>query len=83
MTVQLPIDLADFVRGKVESGEYASEQDLLINAVHVLRELNRKHEQLRRDIQIGIDQLNSGEGRPLDIDRIKSEGMKRLAERNR
>lgn len=83
MTVQLPVELADFVRGKVESGEYASEQELLINAVQVLRELSRKHEQLRGEIQIGIDQLNRREGRPLDIDKIKSEGMKRLAERNR
>ena len=40
-------------------------------------------EQLRREIDIGIEQLDRGEGRPLDIEAIKAEGRRRLARRKK
>jgi len=39
-----------------------------------------QHEELKREIQKGIDSLNRGEGAPLDIEEIKREGRRRLAE---
>lgn len=36
-------------------------------------------EQLRADIQIGIDQLDAGLGRPLDIEDVIRRGRERLA----
>jgi antitoxin ParD1/3/4 len=41
-----------------------------------------RREELRREIQKGIDSLARGEGVPLDIEEIKREGRRRLAGRN-
>lgn len=35
--------------------------------------------QLRAELQIGIDELDAGLGRPLDIDDVKRRGRERLA----
>ena len=40
-----------------------------------------KLQQLRTDIEEGISSLDRGEGKPLDIEAIKAEGRRRLAER--
>ncbi|HZS47464.1 MAG TPA: hypothetical protein VFC63_20505 [Blastocatellia bacterium] len=42
-----------------------------------------RFEALRKDVQKGIDSLNRGEGKPLNVDAIKAEGRKRLAERRK
>ena len=36
---------------------------------------------LRADIQVGIDELDAGLGRPLDVEDIIRRGRKRLAEK--
>lgn len=36
---------------------------------------------LRADIQVGIDELDAGLGRPLDVEEVIRRGRKRLAER--
>jgi hypothetical protein len=40
-----------------------------------------RREELRREIQKGIESLDQGEGVPLDIESIKCEGRRLLAER--
>lgn len=79
MTIQFPSDIQEYVRATVANGVYANEQELVINAVQVLRELKARHEQLRRDVQLAIDQCDRGEAVELDVESIKSEGRRLLA----
>ena len=73
MPTTLPPDVRQFVDNAIASGEYQSEDEVLVSAVRVLRELKERHEALRRDIQQAIESLDRGEGTPLNMDEIKSE----------
>jgi len=81
MPTTLPPDVRQFVDNAIASGEYQSEDEVLISAVRVLRELNERHEDLRRDIQQAIASLDRGEGTPLNMDEIKSELSQRWQQR--
>jgi antitoxin ParD1/3/4 len=80
MTIAFTPDLAKLVQQEMASGRYASENDLLFTAVQLLSERNRQLEALRQEIQPALDQLDRGEGKLLDMQAIKSEVRRRLAE---
>lgn len=77
----LPPDLADFVRGKMSTGEYTSEAQVVCEALAFLRERDEARalrlKELRAEIQIGLDQLDRGDARPFDADEIKAEVRRR------
>ncbi len=82
----LPADLSEFVQQELQTGKYTSEDELICDALRLLRELERKREQLKADIQVGLDQLDRGEYTEYDdqglddlFERIKTEGRKKLA----
>lgn len=79
----LPPDLAEFVRFKMTTGEYTSENEVLCEALSFLRErdeLQRQRlERLQREIQFGRDQLDRGDSKPFDAGEIKAELRRRLA----
>ena len=58
MNVQLPSDTMQFIEGLVASGEYESADEAVADGVRLL--MNRQ--QLRADIQKGIDELDAGLG---------------------
>ncbi|HKQ46494.1 MAG TPA: type II toxin-antitoxin system ParD family antitoxin [Phycisphaerae bacterium] len=78
MTVEVPLDLQQYVEDQVATGAYANERDVIADAVRVLRELRKRHDALRQDIQAAIAESKRGESEPLDIDEIKAEGRRRL-----
>ncbi len=55
---KIPNDLGEFVRQLVADGVVASENDALVEGLRLLR----SREQLRRDVNLGIEQLRRGEG---------------------
>src|SRR4051794_13417049 len=57
----LPPDLQQFVRDQLASGKYRSESEVMCDAVRLLRERELRLESLRKDIEQGIVQLDSGE----------------------
>ncbi len=65
LTIQLPVELNEFVQSSIVSGAYAGANDLVTQALYAFRdhvELDRmKLQRLRRDIQTGLDQLERGE----------------------
>jgi putative addiction module CopG family antidote len=67
-----PPDVKRFVEGAIASGEYSSEEDLVVSAVRVLQELTARHDALRRDIAAGLAQADAGESQPLDMRAIKA-----------
>jgi len=73
MSELLPTDVQDFVKQALATGDYASEEEVLVAGVRALRELTQRHAALRADIQIGIDELDRGEGTSWDGDAIKAE----------
>ncbi len=65
IAIQLPAELDEFVQSAVAAGDYSGANELVAHALYAYRdrvELDRiKLQRLRRDIQVGIDQLDRGE----------------------
>ena len=86
MNVSLTPELEQYVNQKVESGMYHSASEVIREGLRMLKERDeihrRKLEDLRREIQIGIDQADRGQTRPLTrevIEDIKARGRERRA----
>ena len=67
MNVEIPADLTPFVEQMLSRGTYGSEAEMLVDGLRLLR----SQEQLRTDVEIGIMQLDKGEG--LDGDEVFAE----------
>ncbi len=71
MEVQISGKAAEIISAKVASGIYADAAEFISDIVLRADEFDQvKLEKLRRELQLGIDQLNRGEGVPLDADKI-------------
>ena len=79
MVLALPDDLRKFVQDEVASGRFPSAEDVIYEALRRLREHERQLDELRAELQIGIDQLDRGESVPFDPEDIKRRGRERLA----
>jgi Arc/MetJ-type ribon-helix-helix transcriptional regulator len=74
MELQLSGKAEEIVREKLALGIYANAADFVSEIILRADEFDKlKLENLRQALRIGIDQLNRGEGRPLDIGRINEE----------
>jgi len=58
MNIELPADAVQFVEGLVSSGQYKSANEAVAEGVRLLM----GRQQLRADIQKGIDELDAGQG---------------------
>jgi antitoxin ParD1/3/4 len=81
MNISLPPQLEELVLQKVKSGLYTCASEVVVEALWLLDARDRlreiKLEELRKEIQKGLD---SGPAAPLDFEKIKARGRKRLAE---
>ena len=57
MNIELPSDIDDFVRELVVAGRFASEQEVVAEALRLLK----SREQLRADVAQGFRQLDNSE----------------------
>ena len=75
LTVALPPDLFAFVQDKVSSGTYETENEVIREALRLLRERDQMREMrlaaLRGEIQIALDESARGQVAPLDMEEIK------------
>jgi len=85
MNVSLTPELEKWVQHKVQSGLYGSSSEVVRDALRILHqyeeERNRKLSILRSDVQLGLEQLNTGRSKKMDhslIKGIKQRGRKRL-----
>ncbi len=62
MTIEIPPDLQQFVHNMVDTGCFKDETEVVGEAIRLLQERQRRIEDLRRDIQPALDQLDRGEG---------------------
>jgi putative addiction module CopG family antidote len=67
-----PPDVLQFVQRSLETGEYASEDDVVVAGMRALRELKQRHQSLRDDIQAAVAEIDAGQGEPWDVDGIKA-----------
>ena len=81
MNVSLTPELEQLVNEKVQSGLYQTASEVVREALRLLKERDHAREQLRADVQAGLDALARGEGRAYDkasgrelAERIKSRG---------
>ena len=63
-----------FIQHAVAAGTFQDRGEALDKAVELLK----RREQLIRDVNAGIEQLERGEGEPLDIEDIKTKVAARL-----
>ncbi len=72
-----------FVQNAVKSGSYLTQSEVVATALELLRtreELRRiRREQVKKEIQVGIDQLDRGETVEFTAEDIMREGRARLA----
>jgi len=83
MDISLTRELEQFIAEKVAAGQYVSASDVVRGALETVRAMEQwtpeDVAELRREVAIGIEQLDRGEGRPWSVEEIKSEGRRRLA----
>ncbi len=85
ITVTLTIDMADHVRSAVSAGEYASNSEIVREALRDWRHnralRRRELDELRADVRRGISDAEAGRVHDFDPERIIEKGGRRLARR--
>ena len=80
--ISLSETLKDYVQERVREGGYSNPSDYVRSLIRADRELAERHAALRREIAIGLAELDRGEGVPLDeteVEAIKRRGREQLA----
>jgi antitoxin ParD1/3/4 len=73
LSVTLPDDLAAQVRAKVVSGEYASESDVIAEALRTLQDREQSVEQwLKTEVAAAYDALAADPSRGLSLDEVRA-----------
>jgi putative addiction module CopG family antidote len=67
----------EFVDAKVASGQYSTFEAVVEEAIRRWRESEAGMTRLRAAVQAGIDELDRGEGAPVNIDDVVARGRKR------
>jgi putative addiction module CopG family antidote len=74
MSITLPNEMAEFVRTKVAAGDYASDSEVLRDALRALRERDRAIEAwLRNEVVPAAQALRNDPNRALSVDQVRAE----------
>ncbi|VAW76857.1 hypothetical protein MNBD_GAMMA15-2624 [hydrothermal vent metagenome] len=83
MNVSLTPQLEIFIKQKLAKGMYNSVSEVVREALRLLEERDAlqamRLEALRKDIGRGIESLDNGEGKPMNMEVIKARGRKNQA----
>jgi putative addiction module CopG family antidote len=76
MALKLPPDLREYIDEKLASGEYSSRDEVIAHALKVMRRVEEwlpsAQDELQREIQIGLDELDAGKAEPWDVQEMKA-----------
>lgn len=82
MNVSLTKELEELVSGKVKTGLYHTASEVIREGLRLLEERDRLYqvrlEELRRDVKLGLNQLDRGESVPFDPAAMKRRLRKRV-----
>lgn len=85
VSLMLPPELREFVNSQINDGTFGSEDEVLVNALYLLRERTLSRDQrlaeLRAAVKIGLEELDRGEGKPWNKEEVWAEVQRRLGER--
>jgi antitoxin ParD1/3/4 len=85
MNVSLTRKLERWISSKVKEGKYQTASEVVRDAVRQLAEREERRklelERLRREIDVGLRQIENGEATPLTLKEVREEGRRRLAAR--
>jgi antitoxin ParD1/3/4 len=80
MNVSLPAELAEFVEREVASGDYSTASEVVRDGLRILRRERALHEErlavLKREIQLGMDDIEAGRISDLSVLDILAEVQK-------
>jgi len=86
MTVEIPLNYQAFVKNVIDRGQFRTEEQVVGEALRLLAERDQRLEEFRREIQIGLDQLDRGEYTEYDeeslkefFEQVKAEGRQSLS----
>jgi antitoxin ParD1/3/4 len=72
-SITLPNEMADAVRAKVASGEYATESEVIRDGLRALLARDRAVEDwLRKDVATAYDALKAAPSRAVGVDTVKA-----------
>lgn len=72
-SITLPDELADQVRAKVASGEYASESEVIRDGLRALLTRDQAVDAwLRRDVAAAFDAMQADPSRAVSVDQVRS-----------
>lgn len=73
LSITLPTEMAEMVRDKVESGEYASESEVIRDGLRVLLARDRALEHwLREEVAPAYDAMKSGKSKGLSAEQVRA-----------
>ena len=72
MSIGISPESEQFIQDLVDRGEYNNRGAVLDEAVQLLKKQREEREQLIRDVNFGVEQVQRGEYGPMDFDKIKS-----------
>ena len=83
MKIALTPEMHKFVKEKVKAGHFRSPSEVIDSALTVLKESEALTPQaitdLRREVRVGLEQLDRGDGRPWDLKAAKARVRQRTA----
>ena len=79
MAYQFPPEIKEQVREHMASGRYASEGELLVEALRALDHVRERQDQLRDEIQERVAKAGKGTSTSLEPETFKAEARRRFS----
>jgi antitoxin ParD1/3/4 len=73
MTIKLNPELEAYVEQKIREGKFPTAEAAVEDAVRRAKERDEQLTWLRREVRIGLDELDRGEGEPWDVEELKEQ----------
>ena len=73
MTIKLNPELEAYVEQKIREGKFPTAEAAVEDAVRRAKECDEQLTWLRREVRIGLDELDRGEGEPWDVEELKEQ----------
>lgn len=73
MSVEIPTDLQPLLQAAIARGHYANEQELVTEVLRHTIPALEGHEQMRRDVQTALEQIDRGAIRDADFGAIRQQ----------
>ncbi|MFI5384525.1 MAG: type II toxin-antitoxin system ParD family antitoxin [Fimbriimonadales bacterium] len=86
MNVSITDEIESFVAEKVAAGQYNNASEVVRAALRMMREEDLYLAWLRKEVQIGLDDIDAGRVQPFTkelVKEINAEGRRRLRERKK